>query len=475
MNGWESVNFFRDDGLVADPYPFYDALRRRCPVRREPHHDVVMVTGYDEAVEVFHDSAAFSSCISVTGPFPGFPVPLDGDDVGELIERHRHELPMNDQLPTLDPPVHTAHRALLMKLITPKRLKENEASMWQLADRILDEFLAGGEGEFVSGFAGPFTLLVIADLLGVPEEDREEFLDMLQRRPRSGVIGSTGEDTLTHSPLELLYGRFTAYIEDRRRQPRGDVLTGLATATFPDGSVPEVADVVRVAANLFSAGQETTVRLLSAAVKVLAEQPALQQLLRAERDRIPNFVEETRRNGCSSVFGHRDRQERDGAGGCAHGPGRGGAPGRECQRRRAVLHPETPRHHRQITRGRTFPMVPGVPLSISPVSSPTARMRTGKRATASCSMARGVGETHWGGLAQRARLTRDWDLVPLPPQLHRLARHGDRHGGLHGEPVRGRSAGPWRCPRIESPVKGDFRLSRVPSRSAGWTCPPGPR
>ncbi len=295
VNGWESVNFFRDDGLVADPYPFYDALRRQCPVRREPHHGVVMVTGYDEAVEVFHDPATFSSCISVTGPFPGFPVPLDGDDVSELIERHRHELPMNDQLPTLDPPVHTAHRALLMKLITPKRLKENEASMWQLADRILDEFLAGGEGEFVSGFAGPFTLLVIADLLGVPEEDREEFLDMLQRRPRSGVIGSTGEDTLTHSPLELLYGQFTAYIEDRRRQPRGDVLTELATATFPDGSVPEVADVVRVAANLFSAGQETTVRLLSSAVKVLAEQPAIQQSLRAERDRIPNFVEETLR------------------------------------------------------------------------------------------------------------------------------------------------------------------------------------
>jgi len=212
-----------------------------------------MVTGYDEAVEVFHDSAAFSSCISVTGPFPGFPVPLDGDDVGELIERHRHELPMNDQLPTLDPPVHTAHRALLMKLITPKRLKENEASMWQLADRILDEFLAGGEGEFVSGFAGPFTLLVIADLLGVPEEDREEFLDMLQRRPRSGVIGSTGEDTLTHSPLELLYGRFTAYIEDSRRQPRGDVLTGLATATFPDGSVPEKGD--RVVLNGWGVGE----------------------------------------------------------------------------------------------------------------------------------------------------------------------------------------------------------------------------
>jgi cytochrome P450 len=289
------MNFFQGDELVADPYPYFDALRQQCPVRREPHHGVVMVTGYDEAVQVFHDAATFSSCISVTGPFPGFPVPLDGDDVTGLIEQHRHELPMSDQLPTLDPPVHTDHRALLMRLITPKRLKENEASMWQLADRLLDEFLTGGEGEFISGFAGPFTLLVIADLLGVPEQDQQEFAQMLQHRPADHGIGSIGEDTTARSPLEFLYGRFAAYIEDRRREPRGDVLTGLATATFPDGSVPEVADVVRVAANLFSAGQETTVRLLSFALKVLAERPEIQRRLREDRGLVPNFIEEALR------------------------------------------------------------------------------------------------------------------------------------------------------------------------------------
>lgn len=293
--GVDAMNFFRDDGLVADPYPYFDAMREQCPVRREPHHDVMMVTGYDETVQVFHDAGTFSSCISVTAPFPGFPVPLEGDDVTELIEQHRDELPMSDQLPTLDPPAHTAHRALLMRLITPKRLKENEASLWTLADRLLEEFLAPGEGEFISGFAGPFTLLVIADLLGVPEADQQEFARALQQRPRSDGIGSTGEDTLTHSPLEFLYGKFTAYVEDRRREPRGDVLTGLATATFPDGSTPEVADVVRVAANLFSAGQETTVRLLSSALKVLAEHPDIQRRVRNERDLIPNFIEETLR------------------------------------------------------------------------------------------------------------------------------------------------------------------------------------
>lgn len=296
MNDFEAIDFFRDDAVVTDPYPYLEAVRAQCPVWRERHHDVVMVTGYDEAIAVYNDTETFSSCLSVTGPFPGFPVPLTGDDVTELIEQHRDELPMSDQLPTLDPPVHTNHRALLMRLITPKRLKENEASMWQLADGQLDTFLAGGKGEFISQFAGPFTLLVIADLLGVPEEDRDDFTEALQHRPRSdGAIGSTGADTLTHSPLEFLYRRFSAYVEDRRREPRNDVLTGLATATFPDGSTPDVADVARVASNLFAAGQETTVRLLSAALLLIAEHPELQEQLRNERDRIPNFVEETLR------------------------------------------------------------------------------------------------------------------------------------------------------------------------------------
>jgi cytochrome P450 len=296
VKDFEAIDFFRDDALVADPYPYFDALREQCPVTRERHHDVIMVTGYDEAIEVFNDTKTFSSCTSVTGPFPGFPVPLEGDDVSELIEQHRDELPFFDQLPSLDPPKHTDHRALLMRLITPKRLKENEASMWQLADGLLDEFLTGGDGEFISEFAGPFTLLVIADLLGVPEEDRAEFAEALQHQPHGdGGIGSTGEDTLAHSPLEWLYQRFTAYIEDRRREPRQDVLTGLATATFPDGSTPEVIDVVRVASNLFAAGQETTVRLLSSALMLIAEDPELQQQLRSERERIANFVEETLR------------------------------------------------------------------------------------------------------------------------------------------------------------------------------------
>lgn len=137
-------------------------------------------------------------------------------------------------------------------------------------------------------------MLVIADLLGVPESDHDDFQRALLNG-HAGTIGSSTGDAMEHTPLEYLYGRFTDYISDRRASPRDDVLTGVASATFPDGSVPEVIDAVRVAANLFAAGQETTVRLLSAAVMMLAEDPELQTRLRSNRDLLPRFVEETLR------------------------------------------------------------------------------------------------------------------------------------------------------------------------------------
>jgi cytochrome P450 len=160
----------------------------------------------------------------------------------------------------------------------------------------MDTFVDRGECEFIGEFASPLAMLVIADLLGVPEEDHPRFVEALLRgQSDHGTIGSTGEDTIALTPLEYLYRQFTAYVEDRRLTPRQDILTGLATATFPDGTTPEVIDVVRVAANLFAAGQETTVRLLGSALQLIAEDPELQQLLRRDRHRIPNFVEETLR------------------------------------------------------------------------------------------------------------------------------------------------------------------------------------
>ncbi len=283
---FDSIDFFRTKDLLDNPYPYLEHLRGQCPVVQEPHHDVYMVTGYDEAIEVYHDKETFSACNSAIGPFAKFPVPLEGDDVTEIIETYRDDLPFGDQLPTFDPPKHTAQRGLLMRLITPKRLKENEASLLRLADHQIDQFHARGECEFIGEYAQPYTMLVIADLLGVPEEDHPEFLEHLMHHDAL---------EMSHSPLKYLYAQFTGYIEDRRREPRNDVMTGLATATFPDGSLPPVEDVMKIASNLFAAGQETTARLLGTALMTLGERPGLQQQLRDDRGLVSAFIEETLR------------------------------------------------------------------------------------------------------------------------------------------------------------------------------------
>ena len=67
---FDSVDFFRAGPLYQDPYPYYEYLRRHGPVWREPHRGVVMVTGYDEAVSVYHDTERFSNCVAVAGHAP---------------------------------------------------------------------------------------------------------------------------------------------------------------------------------------------------------------------------------------------------------------------------------------------------------------------------------------------------------------------------------------------------------------------
>ena len=184
---YDALDFFRGTETVADPYPYFDWLRDQCPVHREPSQGVYMVTGYEEAFAVYTDPDTFSSCNSVTGPFPGFPVPLEGqEDVSGLIAEHRGELPFSDQIITMDPPEHYDHRHLLMRQLTPKRLKENEDFVWRLADRQIDELMGGDEAELITGYANPFAMFVIADLLGVPESDHEEFRSALSRQNGEG-------------------------------------------------------------------------------------------------------------------------------------------------------------------------------------------------------------------------------------------------------------------------------------------------
>jgi cytochrome P450 family 150 subfamily A5 len=283
-------DFFTDPEILQDPIPSYPAPHARGPVVREPHKGVFMLSRIDEILEVYTDRERFSAIVGPLGPLVDVPEPAAGEGWSEVIERRRHEIPMGDQLTSLDPPKHTRHRALAGRLFTPNRLKQNEDFILTLADALIDELADRGEVEFSAAYAKPFTLLVIADLLGVPREDHETFRGWL-----GGERGTVGDPRGRHAADQVfanLEPYFTRYIEERRASPGDDVMSRLASVRFPDGELPEVMDVVRLASIIFAAGQETTARLLSAGMRFLCEQPTVAEELRSDPEAIPNFVEE---------------------------------------------------------------------------------------------------------------------------------------------------------------------------------------
>jgi len=292
MQNFDEVDFFTDKSLVNDPHIYFDYLRSKGPVVFLPARGVYAVTGFDEGVAVFQNEDVFSSFNSSWGPKP-LPFTPVGDDINDLIEKHRGDDIAFQMISSLDPPAHTRLKSLLRGLITPKRLKENEEYMWGLADGLIDEFIGQGSVEFMSSYAKAYATLVIADLLGVPEEDRDEFRTIFQQSMGLGMIDPSPQDAV--HPLPLIGGKFFQYVMDRRANPRQDVLTSLAQMTYLDGELPGPDVVVALSTFLFAAGQETTVRVIGGMLRILAEDQALQAKIRADRSLIPVFIEETLR------------------------------------------------------------------------------------------------------------------------------------------------------------------------------------
>lgn len=292
MQDFERVDFFTDLSLVDDPYPYFEYLRSLGPVCRLPYRNVVAVTGYEEALAVYRDPKTFSSCNAVTGPIPDLPFVPQGDDIGAQIDQFRPQMPMGKQVVTFDGEQHSRRRSLYTMLFTPRRLKEIEEFLWRLADRQIDGFADSGRCEILSDYASPYAAMVIANLLGLPEEEGARFCKQLATAPAQ--VGADS-DQAGLIPLDFIIDYFTEYVTERRRAPRRDVMSELATMKYPDGSLPEIEEIAYSAAFLFGAGQDTTARLLSASMRILGERPDLQDLLRKERERIPDFIEESLR------------------------------------------------------------------------------------------------------------------------------------------------------------------------------------
>jgi cytochrome P450 len=363
------VDFFTDPDVAAKAEPWFDYMIANHPVFREPKYGVVIVTGYEEALQVYHQPEVYSSINRTGGPVVDLPVELVGDDISEILEQHRSYFSNNDQIVTFDPPVHTDHRAILMGLITPKRLKENEQFLKDTGDRFLDEILPKGECEFIWDFCKGYTVLAVADLLGVPVEDHPMLLELLASAP-GPVLGNLQLQANHHSTLERLYEYFVARIDERRADPKDDVLTGMALATFPDGSVPEPIEVARIASNLFAAGQETTVQLMGICMQRIADDAELQERLRQDFSLIPKFIEESLRVEAPIKGSFRLTKRSTELGGLSLAPGTvvmllHGAAGRDG---RIFEDPTTfdetrPNARQHLAFGRGIHTCPGAPLA----------------------------------------------------------------------------------------------------------------
>lgn len=296
MAALETLDYFTNYEVLKDPYAWFEAIRAHGPVYQPPGRDYFIVTGFSEMLEVLGNTEDFSAIIGLQGAAAPLPFTPEGADITAQVEAHRSEILGGDFLVNLDDMSHTKLRSLVNALFTPSRLKANEQYLSALADRMVRDVVAKGGCDLIKEICTPFVTLVIADLLGVPAADRQHFMNLIESSPVPGSLNSDENDfSAEDHPMVAMAGYFVQYIQDRRDNPRDDILTEFANATYPDGTRPDLQTLVNLAIFLFGAGQDTSAKLLGNAMRFITDQPGLQAQLRENPALIPAMLEEVLR------------------------------------------------------------------------------------------------------------------------------------------------------------------------------------
>lgn len=288
-------DYFTDYEILKDPYAFFEAVRQHGPVYQPPGKDYFIVTGFDETLEVLRNHDTFSAVIGLQGAAAPLPFVPQGPDITDQIEIHRKDFAGGDQVVNLDDDPHTKLRALINTLFVPSRLKASEQFIAEYSDQMVRDAVANGGVDLIEKIATPFVTVVVADLLGVPVEDRQIFMDAIAKAPPPGSLDGHSAMEGENHPFAVMGGYFAGYIANRRANPQDDILTELAHATYADGTTPELHDIVQLGMFMFGAGQDTSAKLLGNTMKYIVSQPGLQDQLRADPSRIPALLEEVLR------------------------------------------------------------------------------------------------------------------------------------------------------------------------------------
>jgi cytochrome P450 len=288
-------DFYTDHEILLDPYAYFEEIRKLGPVVQPPGKDYLIVTGFEEALEVFKNTNDFSASIALAGAASPLPFVPEGSDISEQLDRHRAEIPGSDLMSQLDDKTHTNMRALMNRMFTPSRLKANEEFIQSYSDKMVRDAVARGGCELISEIATPFVTIVIADLLGVPEGDRQLFMDLIAAAPPPGSLDGENDYGSGQHHFAVMADYFGRYLQARQSDPRPDIMTELVQAEFPDGTRPTLMDLVNLSNFMFGAGQDTSAKLVGNAMRYLIDEPGLQDQLRADPSLVPAMLEEVLR------------------------------------------------------------------------------------------------------------------------------------------------------------------------------------
>ena len=196
---------------------------------------------------------------------------------------------LQDQLQHVDPPLHTRHRSIVSRWFTPNAVERRADAIRDIAGSLIDRFADGGRVEILDALAGPLPATVVADIIGIPEDRRDVFLDWKEE-----VIGNPEVEftSATSERYQRIRQLFLTFIAARRADPGDDMITTLVTARTRDGDVLDDQAVLGLLLLFLGGGQETTGKAITSGVRVLAAHPDLQAELRARPERIPAFIEE---------------------------------------------------------------------------------------------------------------------------------------------------------------------------------------
>ncbi|MBV8054338.1 MAG: cytochrome P450 [Deltaproteobacteria bacterium] len=275
---------------VENPYAFYCAMREHAPVYQAPGAGFFIVSRYEDAMFVLDHEELFSSR-SPDGPGVG-----RTPETAEIQRIMAEGYPAENTLLTNDPPQHTRFRALVNKAFTPRRVATLEPSTRAIANELVDSFIGDGRVELVSQFAVGLPLTVIAEALGVGRADMAMFKRWSDDSvaPLGGMIGYERQLECARSVVEFQH-YFAERLEQRRREPRDDLLTDLVNARLPGSESLTTPEMLSILQQLLVAGNETTTNLIASAMMLLLQNPEQFALVAADQSLIPNMIEEALR------------------------------------------------------------------------------------------------------------------------------------------------------------------------------------